>query len=142
MKYCAFLLLFVALGCGREITVEDLKNLNGYWEIESATLPDGSLRDYKINETIDYIEIKGKTGFRKKVMPQFDGKYIDAGNPKEDFVVVFKEDKATLQYRTQYSQWEEELLEVTPGNLVVKNHTGIEFKYKRYKPLNLDEAHK
>lgn len=137
MKYSMLCLVFLLVSCGREISQDDLKNLNGYWEIETATMPDGSHREYKINQTIDYFEIEEKAGFRKKVMPQFDGTYIDAGNPKEDFTVVAKDGKTALQYRTTFSQWEEELLEVSPENLETKNSAGITFRYKRYKPLDL-----
>ena len=137
MKHTLLFFAFLLVSCTGQVSPEDLKNLNGYWEIQTATMPDGSKRDYKINETVDYIEINEKTGIRKKVMPQFEGKYIDIGNPKEDFTIVVKDGKTTLQYRTTFSQWEEELLDVSAENLETRNAAGITFKYKRYKPLDL-----
>ena len=39
--------------------MDDLKNLNGYWEIEKVTFPNGETKDYSVSTTIDYIELKG-----------------------------------------------------------------------------------
>jgi len=73
-------LLFIAFisvtACKEKVKPEDISKINGYWEIETVTTPDGNEREYKISETIDYFEIKNDSGFRKKVMPQFDGKYL------------------------------------------------------------------
>lgn len=137
MKYGYFLLLILLVSCGR-VSKDDLAKVNGYWEIESAVMADGTKRDYTINETIDYIEIKGDKGFRKKLMPQFDGKYIDAGNPQEDFSVESKDDKILFHYKTDYAKWSEEILEIGTDELTVKNDAGLTFKYKRYKPLDLE----
>ena len=64
------------LSCNQTITQKDIDKLNGYWEIEKVIKQDGDKKEYKINEAIDYIEIKNNKGFRKKVYPQFDGKYL------------------------------------------------------------------
>ena len=54
-------LLFSAvllISCHAEVKKEDLIKLNGYWEIKQVKLAGGETKDYKVNETIDYFELR------------------------------------------------------------------------------------
>lgn len=128
------ILLLIVLGsvfsCKQKITDVDISNLNGYWEIEKVELPDGDKKEYKVNETIDFFKIEANKGFRKKVMPQLDGTYL-TNDIQEDVVVVVKDGDASLQYKTTYASWKEEIIELTKDKLVVKNQQEIEYYYKR-----------
>ena len=124
------IVLMSALSCKQKITEADLSNLNGYWEIEKVELPDGDMKEYKVNETIDFFKIEANKGFRKKVMPQLDGTYL-TNDIQEDVVVVIKDGNASLQYKTTYAYWKEEIIELTKDKLVVKNQQEIEYYYKR-----------
>lgn len=131
MKRILLLIVLVsALSCKQKITEADLSNLNGYWEIEKVELPDGDKKEYKVNETIDFFKIEANKGFRKKVMPQLDGTYL-TNDIQEDVVVVVKDGDASLQYKTTYASWKEEIIELTKDKLVVKNEQEIEYYYKR-----------
>lgn len=135
-----FVLLLLAsltlLSCTKKISGEDIAKLNGYWEIESVTMPDGSKKDYKVNPTIDFFEVKGKTGFRKKVMPQFDGSYkVNEGSEK--ITISQKNEKTYVNYATTYAKWQEELITLTNDELVVKNQHGIEYHYKKPEPFTV-----
>lgn len=131
MKRILLLIVLVsALSCKQKITEADLSNLNGYWEIEKVELPDGDKKEYKVNETIDFFKIEANKGFRKKVMPQLDGTYL-TNDVQEDVVVVIKDGDASLQYKTTYASWKEEIIELTKDKLVVKNQQEIEYYYKR-----------
>lgn len=109
--------------------------MNGYWEIEKAELPDGSKKEYKVNTTIDFFEIKGKTGFRKKVMPQLDGKYL-MNNLSENITVSNNEGAIILNYSTPYAKWKEEIISLSDEKLVIKNDQDIEYHYKKPKPFS------
>ena len=124
------IVLLSVLSCKQEITEADISNLNGYWEIEKVELPDGDKKEYKVNETIDFFKIEANKGFRKKVMPQLDGTYL-TNDIQEDVVVVVKDGDASLQYKTTYASWKEEIIELTKDKLVVKNQQEIEYYYKR-----------
>ena len=128
------ILLLIVLGsvfsCKQKITDVDISNLNGYWEIEKVELPDGDKKEYKVNETIDFFKIEANKGFRKKVMPQLDGTYL-TNDVQEDVTVVLKDGDASLQYKTTYASWNEEIIELTKDKLVVKNEQEIEYYYKR-----------
>ena len=133
-------LLFIAFisvtACKEKVKPEDISKINGYWEIETVTTPDGNEREYKISETIDYFEIKNDSGFRKKVMPQFDGKYL-VNDKSEKIKIVREEDKIYLNYATEYSTWKEEILKVSDEKLVLKNASEIEYQYKKPTPFTL-----
>ena len=124
------IVLLSVLSCKQDISEADISNLNGYWEIERVELPDGDKKEYKVNETIDFFKIEANKGFRKKVMPQLDGTYL-TNDIQEDVVVVVKDGDASIQYKTTYASWNEEIIELTKDKLVVKNQQEIEYYYKR-----------
>ena len=131
MKRILLLIVLVSvLSCKQKITEADISNLNGYWEIEKVELPDGDKKEYKVNETIDFFKIDGNKGFRKKVMPQLDGTYL-TNDIQEDIVIAVKDGDATIQYKTTYASWKEEIIELTKDKLVVKNEQDLEYHYKR-----------
>lgn len=134
------IILFLAFGflssCNQTFSEADLKLLNGYWEIEKVVLPDGSKKEYKVNETLDYFKIVGTKGFRQKVMPQIDGTYL-TNQVQEEISIVLKEGVATLQYTTEFADWNEEIRVLTQEQLVVKNQQDLEYHYKRPVPFSV-----
>lgn len=129
-KIFLFIVFGLLLSCKQTISKTDLNNLNGYWEIEKVELPDGDKKEYKVNETIDFFKIKDEKGFRKKVMPQLDGTYL-TNDIQEDIVIAVKDGDATIQYKTTYASWNEEIIELTKEKLVIKNQQDFEYHYKR-----------
>lgn len=135
----AVLIVLVLLGlmsCKEKVKPEDVAKINGYWEIEKVNLPDGNEKNYKVNSTVDYFEVKNDSGFRKKVMPQLDGKYL-VNDEYEKVKVVLEDEKVFLKYSTEYSEWKEELLEISDEKMVVKNEAEIEYEYKRPTPFSV-----
>lgn len=133
-KAVLFLFVFVLVSCHSDIKKEDLKKLNGYWEIKQVTLADGTTKDYKVNETIDYFELKNTVGFRQKVMPQFDGKFITNGIKER--IKLFNVDKNYfIESMTDYGKWNEEIITLEDSTLVIKNKQNLIYTYKRFKPF-------
>jgi hypothetical protein len=128
--FILFFLGTIVVSCKQTITETDLQYLNGYWEIEKVTLPDGDTKEYKVNETIDYFQIAQKKGFRSKVMPQVDGSYL-TNDIKESVQVSLKDGSATLHYKTTYAKWNEEIITLSKDHFVVKNAQDLEYHYKR-----------
>tara|TARA_Y100000815_G_scaffold112789_1_gene101612 strand:- start:37191 stop:37619 length:429 start_codon:yes stop_codon:yes gene_type:complete len=124
------------VSCNKSFNSEELKQLNGYWEIKLAEMPDGTKKEYTVNPTIDYFELKGNKGFRKKVMPQFDGTYR-VNDLSEDISVVNEDGKTYLSYKTEYAEWKEQILELDNENLVLKNEQDIEYHYVKPEPFTL-----
>lgn len=134
-KAVILLYIFVSISCGQRVEMTDIAKLNGYWEIEKVILSDGNEKEYKVNETIDYFKVNGTTGFRKKVMPQFDGTYLENGDA-EKIDVAFKEKKAFLNYTTNYAKWKEEIISISDDKLVLRNGE-VEYYYKKPIPFSL-----
>jgi hypothetical protein len=132
----ALILSVMFMGCKHEIKPADIAKINGYWEIEKVILPDGESKDYAINETIDFFSIHDNAGFRKKITPELNGKYLEYGN-QEKVEVVFEDDKAFLSYATKMMKWKEEIMEVTDQSLVLKNASNIEYHYKKPVPFSV-----
>ena len=58
-KYFYVLLLLIGLiSCTSKPSKEAILKINGYWEIEKVTFPDGNKKEYQVNEFIDFIFIK------------------------------------------------------------------------------------
>ncbi|QGK72594.1 hypothetical protein [Flavobacterium sp. SLB02] len=134
-----FMILVLSLllvSCKQEIKPADIAKLNGYWEIEKVVFDKGEEKDYKMNESFDYFDIKNSKGIRKKVMPQLDGTFLTSDS-FENVSVRFKEDQVFLDYKTDYAKWSEELVLITDEKLVVKNKEKKEYHYKKAGPVNL-----
>lgn len=137
-----FVLTLMLMSCKRTITSNDIAKINGYWEIEKVELPNGEDKDYKVNPTIDYFELrqaqpnKQMIGFRQKVMPQFDGTYL-TNNLKETIQITEESGDFYINYTTQYGKWEEEIIEIKDSVLVLKNKEDLEYHYKKSVPFSV-----
>lgn len=126
-----FALVFVFLfSCQNEVKKSDIQNLSGYWEIEQVILPDGETKEYKANETFDFFELNDKKGIRKKGIQQFDGTFL-TNDVSEDFTIEFKDGSCFINYKTDFSQWKEEIILISKDKLIVKNKNDLEYHYKR-----------
>lgn len=135
--YIAFLLSFFLLSsCNQTITSDDMKKINGYWEIEKVILADGTKKEYKVNETIDYFEIKKNKGFRKKVVPQLDGSYL-INNQLENIEIVQNNDLYYLKYTTKYTKFKEQIVAIHDSVLVLKTAQNVEYHYKKPIPFSV-----
>ena len=139
MKKTVILFFFFVLSsCHQKITQQDVAKINGYWEIEKVNLPDGTEKKYTINETYDYFEIKGNTGFRKKVNPQLNGRFL-VTNQSEKVTLLFEKDQTFLVYSTPFTKWKEEIKSLEDKKMVLINSTNMEYTYKKTGPINLIE---
>jgi len=143
MKNTIIILLFglLLISCNQSITDKDLAKLNGYWEIKKVVLKDGEKKDYKVNETIDFFELrqaqsdKKWNGYRQKVMPQLDGTY-KTNNLKEVISISNENGSFFINYTTSYGKWKEEIIEIQDSVLVLKNKEDLEYNYNRYQPFS------
>jgi len=136
-KLASLLLLFICLGCDTSTSEEKIANLNGYWEITSAEMADGSIREFRYSEMVDYIVVEDNVGFRKKVRPQLGGTFITSED-QEMLEVKVENDSINLYYTTPYNSWKETLLSSEEDEIVVKNQHGITYTYKKFTPYSSD----
>jgi hypothetical protein len=123
------------LSCDRDSTQEEIENLNGYWEITKAELPEGIIKEFKFSELEDYMKVDSSAGFRKKVRPQLDGSFI-ASEDVEIFDVKLENDSINLYYSTPYANWKETLISSEENELMILNQDGIIYTYKRFTPYS------
>lgn len=136
-KFCFLIILLTALSCSNN-PQSFIEHLNGYWEIDEVTLPDGTKRDYNYNATIDYFKITDSlTGYRTKLKPNFDGSY-STSNDTEVFKIIIENDSLQLYYTTPFSKWKETVLNATETQLLIQNEQKIRYLYKHYEPLDLE----
>lgn len=135
-KISLLFVCFVLISCHSNVKEEEINKLNGYWEIKQVDLPNGEKKDYKVNETIDFFEVKDNKGFRQKVMPQFDGTYKTNGL-KESIRVFNTDDTYFIECKTNYGKWNEEIVSIEDSTLVLKNKDKLEYTYKRFIPFSL-----
>jgi len=139
MKYFLYIFsILMCFGCTSNIKKEDLKSLNGYWEIKKVVFPDGKTKDYKANTTIDYIQLEGFIGFRKKVQPTFDGTYRTSDD-SEALHVIEIEKRFYLSYTNDLSEWREQLLFLNSDAFSTVSEEGLQYDYKRFQPINVAE---
>lgn len=132
MRFTALYVLFLFLfGCAETVEVQDLNNLNGYWEIQKVVFPDGSSKEYSISTTIDFIEYADLQGFRKKVQPNLNGTF-NTSDDAEFFNIIPKNDIFIIHYANELSSWEETIKVLSKSKLVVVNSESITYHYKRF----------
>lgn len=129
--------LFV-VSCTKPISSEELKNLNGYWEISEVKTADGDTKEFQSNNNVDFFELKDLKGTRTKVVPQLNGKNQTNGI-KEQFTVLDSANATYLKYATDYAKWTEKVDKLTKDELVIINDNDIKYTYKRFTPIVVNE---
>ena len=137
MQRLLVLVVLFAVSCGNQVSSEDLKYLNGYWEIENVEFTNGNKKEYPMNTVVDYIEIKKLKGFRKKVVPRFDGTF-ETSDDAETFIIQEENGLYYLKYKNPLSEWEERLVSLTEDTFTLKNPDGITYHFRRFEPIKLD----
>lgn len=138
-RILSFLLILMFWGCNdSSVNEDDLHYLNGYWEISEVEFPDGSIKEYGLNTNIDFIQWKEGKGYRKKMKPQFDGTY-DTSKDVEHFTIAQSNERFTLYYKSEFSEWEEKLVQLDSLNFSVINQEGVTYKYKRFEPIKIPQ---
>lgn len=135
----AFLIAFISIlsnSCNTKVNPDDLTKINGYWEIEKVIFPDGTQKEYTINEGFDYFDVKNNKGFRKKVMPQLDGTFL-VNDTFETIKINEVNEKQYITYTTPFSKWKEQILSISDEKLVLINDAKNEYHYKRAEPINI-----
>ena len=131
------LLIFMLSSCAKKLSKEDLHYLNGYWEIEKVVFPQGDSKEYELNTTVDFFELDGTKGYRKKVQPKPDGGYITS-NDAEPFTILETEGTFFIHYKNALSEWQEQIETLSADNFSIVNDKNIRYYYRRFQPIKLE----
>ena len=74
-------------------------------------------------------------GYRKKVKPDFSGKY-KTNNIKDSIIITHKNEQFTIHTSTPLDSWDDIIIELTPKKLILKNDKGVLFHYKKHEKYN------
>ncbi len=132
------LVLITLFSCNRQYPEAMVPYLDGYWEIERVTMPDGSVKEFGMSGTVDYIVVQGDSGVRKKVVPRLDGSFL-VNDAAEQFTLKLESDSLHLHYSTPFDQWKESVLQAGDDQLEVLNRDGKRYRYKRYSGFTADK---
>lgn len=136
-KFLFTIITLLIFACeSASVNEANLHYLNGYWEISEVVFPDGSIKEYGVNPSIDFIQFEDGKGYRKKMQPKFDGSY-DTSNDMESFTLAKGSQNFVLQYKNEFSEWEENLVAVDSMGFSVTNMDGIQYRYKRFEPIKI-----
>lgn len=136
-SFLPLLIIVLTFGCAKN-PKQFLQHINGYWEIDEVTLSNGSKRDYKHNDTVDYMTLNDSlAGFRKKLKPNFSGTY-ETSSDSEQIKAVFENDSLFIEYTTPFNTWRETVLNATENSLLILNANKDQYLYKRYEPLDVN----
>ena len=138
IKHFSFLLIAVVIFSCSKNPENYIKHIEGYWEIDEVTMADGSKKEYKFNETIDYISVNDSLkGFRKKLKPGINDTYFSSDD-EEAIELKIEDNQLNIYYNTPYANWRETVLEATESQLRIINESENIYVYKRYTPIKLD----
>lgn len=121
-------LLFISCSSDSD---KKLELLDGYWNIDTVTLPDGSEKEFPFSNHMDHFEVEGLNGVKHRVSPTYDGGFVNYGSP-----VYFKwqenEDELILIFKEGDNSYQQSVEEVTTTDLELKHENGTIYSYKRY----------
>ncbi len=137
LRIVSLTVVLLFFGCTSKVTETDLKNLNGYWEIKEVAFPNGERKTFKASTNIDYIEVEGLKGFRKKMQPKFDGSFTTS-NDAEFFSITKTEVGFEFRYKNKMSEWKEQILELSQHNFSVINEANTTYTYQRFQPITIN----
>lgn len=140
-KIVPFLFLLFIFACENSPAVaeSDLHYLNGYWEISAVEFPDGSIKEYGINPSIDFIQLEDGKGFRKKLQANLGGTYVTSNDDVEQLTISPSNDIFIISYENAFSQWEEKLAHLDSLSFSVVNNEGVTYNYKRFEPIKIPQ---
>lgn len=129
------LLLILVFSCDT-VREDKLNLLNGYWEIEEVVFPNGDTKAYNISQNVDYIQIDGLKGFRKKVNPKFNGNF-ETSDDAVLFEIQQQDDTFTMVYKNEQLVWKETITAIATDHFSIQNEDGVLYNYNRFEPISI-----
>ncbi|MEX0274673.1 MAG: hypothetical protein AB3N16_09870 [Flavobacteriaceae bacterium] len=133
-KMAISVLALFLIGCSSSVSKGDLHHLNGYWTIKEVSFSEGTAKQYKGSTSIDFIQWDGKKGFKKKVVPKWDGTFT-ASDDALFFTITEVGGTFFLNFSKGDTTWQETIVSLSHESLVQKNQEGISYIYTRFEPI-------
>lgn len=133
MKKISFLILLIFLNftyC-KINTIDDIKAIEGMWEIYSVSSKGEVFYPQGESPVVDYYTFDSdSTGTKKKLKPNFN-KTFSSSFDEINFEIRKKNGLVYLNYITETNNWKEIIKKLTKKELVISNNK-FEYHYKRF----------
>ena len=133
MKKTSFLILLIFLNftyC-KINTIDDIKALEGMWEIYSVSSKGEVFYPQGESPVVDYYTFDSdSTGTKKKLKPNFN-KTFSSSFDEINFEIKKNNGLIYLNYITETNNWKEIIKKLTKKELVISNNK-FEYHYKRF----------
>ncbi len=130
-----FACLLLILGCSKQRPEDQIKSIQGYWEIDEVAM-NSKKKEYAINQAIDYFQVnENLTGFRKKLIPKLNGSF-KMNNDQVPFTLKIENDSLHIYYKTAFDQWKESVIYADSTSLHIQNTNGYLYTYKRHQKFD------
>ena len=133
MKKTSFLrlLIFLNFTYCKINTIDDIKALEGMWEIYSVSSKGEVFYPQGESPVVDYYTFDSdSTGTKKKLKPNFN-KTFSSSFDEINFEIRKNNGLIYLNYITETSNWKEIIKKLTKKELVISNNK-FEYHYKRF----------
>ena len=112
-------------------TIDDIKDIEGMWEIYSVSSKGEVFYPQGESPVVDYYTFDSdSTGTKKKLKPNFN-KTFSSSFDEINFEIRKKNGLVYLNYITETNNWKEIIKKLTKKELVISNNK-FEYHYKRF----------
>lgn len=131
-------LTFLLLNCS-DNPESYIKHINGYWEIKHVEKDNQLLKEFNMSSNVDYFEVNEETltGFRKKVTPTLEGKFI-INKHESPFTLKIEENELIISYNVNGNEYQETIKNASKEKMVITNADGITYVYRPFISINLE----
>lgn len=133
-KINSFIILLIILySCSDDNNIEIL---NGYWEIQSVKKEGKLIKKYPFSDIVDFFYIKDLEGYRKKVTPRSDGRFMVTLH-QANLNVTKENGEYILRYLNKSKTYFEKIKKIDSQQLIILDKEGYIYKYNRYIPIEI-----
>jgi transcriptional regulator with PAS, ATPase and Fis domain len=135
-KINSFIILLIILySCSDDNNIEIL---NGYWEIQSVKKEGKLIKKYPFSDIVDFFYIKDLEGYRKKVTPRSDGRFMVTLH-QANLNVTKENGEFILRYLNKSKTYFEKIKKIDSQQLIILDKEGYIYKYNRYIPTEINK---
>ena len=138
IKKCLVILISITIFSCSTDPETFIPHLEGYWEITEVKKDNKVVKEYTLNTTIDYFEVNDDlSGFRKKVAPNLEGKYIVTQH-RSPFALKIEDKALNIYYDVSGVTFKETVKHASEEELVITNEQGFIYTYKPFKQISFE----
>jgi hypothetical protein len=115
-----------------------IQYIEGYWEIKDVSKNNKSVKSYSISTSVDFFKVHDDlSGFRKKVAPTLDGKFIVTQH-ESPFILKVENNQLYINYTVNNVTFKETINYASATELIITNTEGFKYTYKPFESINFE----